>query len=170
LTLGWVREYESAVCKVKKEILDGDFMISETVLRTLQERMRRLLEISAACAARDAELRAAVERARSTEPGETAREAADVRDSERLMEEKRCLQDHINELIGSGQDPALVSDLKEELAELESRRLEIDQRIEQSRPSVENAIRELECGELEHRRVADQATRLREHIEKLSQG
>lgn len=145
-------------------------MISETVLRTLQERMRRLLEISAAYAARDAELRAAVERARLTEPSETTREAAAVRDSERLMEEKKDLQDHINDLIRSGQDPALVSDLKEELAELESRRREIDQQIEQSRSTLENAIRELESGEQEHRHIADQATRLREHIERLSHG
>lgn len=145
-------------------------MISETVLKTLQERMRRLLELSAACAARDAGLRAAVERARTTEPSETAWEAAAVRDSERLMEEKRDLQDHINELIRIGQDPALVSDLKEELVELENRRREIDQRIEQSRPTLENALRELESGEQEHRRIADQATRLREHIERLSHG
>jgi len=145
-------------------------MISETVLRTLQERMRRLLEISAAYAARDADLRAAVERARLTEPSGTAREAAAVRDSEKLMEEKKYLQDHINDLIRSGEDPALVSDLKEELAELESRRREIDKQIEQSRSPLESAIRELESGEQEHRHIADQATRLREHIERLSHG
>lgn len=142
-------------------------MISERVLRTLQERMRRLLEISAAYAARDAELRAAVERARLTEPSEIAREAAVVRDSERLIEEKKDLQDHINDLIRSGQDPALVSDLKEELAELESRRC---QQIEQSRSTLENAISKLESGEQEHRHIADQVMRLREHIEKLSHG
>ena len=64
-------------------------MISETVLGTLQERMRRLLDISSAYAARDAELRAAVERARLADPSDTAREAAAVRESERLREEKR---------------------------------------------------------------------------------
>jgi DNA-binding HxlR family transcriptional regulator len=143
-------------------------MISETVLKTLQERMRRLLDISAQYAARDAELRAAVEHAKLAAPSEAIREAAN--NSERLTEEKRCLQDHINDLIRSGQDPVLISDLTEELAELESRRREIDRQIEQSRPTLENALRELESGELEHRHVADQATRLREHIERLSQG
>jgi predicted 2-oxoglutarate/Fe(II)-dependent dioxygenase YbiX len=127
------------------------YMISETVLRTLQERMRKLLDASAACAARDAELRAAVERARLTDPNETAREAAALAESERLMEARRALQDHINEAIRIGQDPALISDLKEELTELEGRR------------------RELESGEEEHRHIADQAVRLRQHIESLSQ-
>lgn len=144
-------------------------MISETVLGTLQERMRRLLDISSAYAARDAELRAAVERARLADPSDTAREAAAVRESERLREEKE-LQDHINELIRRGQNSALVSDLKEELNELESRRGEIDQQIEQSRSRLGNAIRELEFAEQEHRRVADQAVRLREYIEKLLHG
>jgi hypothetical protein len=149
-------------------------MISETVLRTLQERMRKLLDASAAYAERDAELRAAVERARLTDPSETARESAAASESERLIDEKQNLQDHINDLIRSGQDPALISDLKEELAELESRRGETEQQIELSRSyrqsTLENAIRELEFAEREHRRVADQAMRLREHIEKLSHG
>lgn len=145
-------------------------MISETVLRTLQERMRKLLDASAAYAERDAELRAAVERARLTDPSETARESAAASESERLIDEKQNLQDHINDLIRSGQDPALISDLKEELAELESRRREIDKQIEQSRSPLESAIRELESGEQEHRHIADQATRLREHIERLSHG
>jgi hypothetical protein len=152
----------------------GDLMISETVLRTLQERMRKLLDVSAAYAARDAELRAAVERARLTDPSETAREAAAVAESERLTEARKDLQDHINDVIRSGQDLALVSDLKEELTELEGRRREIDQQIDRSRlygqDALGNAIRELESGEQEHRHIADQAVRLREHIERLSLG
>ena len=149
-------------------------MISETVLRTLQERMRKLLDASAAYAERDAELRAAVERARLIDPSETARESAAASESERLIDEKQNLHDHINDLIRSGEDPAIISDLKEELAELESRRGETDQQIALSRSyrqsTLENAIRELELSEREHRRVADQAMRLREHIEKLSHG
>jgi hypothetical protein len=149
-------------------------MISETVLRTLQERMRKLLDASAAYAERDAELRAAVERARLTDPSETARESAAASERDRLIDEKQNLHDHINDLIRSGEDPALVSDLKEELAELESKRSETDQQMELSRSyrhsTLENTIRELEFSEREHRRVADQAMRLREHIEKLSHG
>jgi uncharacterized protein (DUF3084 family) len=90
------------------------------------------------------------------------------------VEEIKELRDHINDLLRSPEDPALVSGLKEELAELEARRREIDQQIEQSRShrrdALENAIRELESAEQEHRHVADQAMRLREHIEKLSHG
>jgi DNA repair exonuclease SbcCD ATPase subunit len=149
-------------------------MISETLLRALQERMRKLSGASSAYAVRDAELRAAVERARSTDASETAREAAAVRECERLLDEIKELRDHINDLIRGREDPALVSGLREELTELESRRLEIDQQLEQLRAhrheTLENAIRELGSAEQEHRHIADQAMRLREHIEKLSHG
>lgn len=149
-------------------------MISETLLRALQERMRKLTGASSTHAVRNAELRAALERARLTEATEALRETESVREGERLVEEIKELRDHINDLLRSPEDPALVSGLKEELAELEARRREIDQQIEQSRShrrdALENAIRELESAEQEHRHVADQAMRLREHIEKLSHG
>ena len=149
-------------------------MISETLLRALQERMRKLSGASSAYAVRDAELRAAVERARLTDASETAREAAAVREAEILLDEIKELRDHVNDLIRVREDPALVSGLKEELTELESRRLEIDQQLERLRAhrheTLENAIRELDSAEQEHRHVADQAMRLREHIEKLSHG
>jgi hypothetical protein len=149
-------------------------MISETLLRALQERMRKLTGSSLTYAVRNAELRAALERARLTEATETVREAEAGRESERLMDEIKELRDHINDLIRGREDPALVSGLKEELTELESRRREIDQQIEHSRShrheALENAIREHESAEQEHRHIADQAMRLREHIEKLSHG
>ena len=149
-------------------------MISETLLRALQERMRKLSEASSGHAVRDAELRAAVERARLTDASETAREAAAVRECERLLDEIKELRDHINDLSRSREDPVLVSGLKEELTELETRRLESDQQLEQLQAhrheTLENAIRELESAEQEHRHIADQAMRLREHIEKLSHG
>jgi len=149
-------------------------MISETLLRALQERMRKLSEASSGHAVRDAELRAAVERARLTDASETAREAAAVRECERLLDEIKELRDHINDLSRSREDPVLVSGLKEELTELETRRLESDQQLEQLRAhrheTLENAIRELESAAQEHRHIADQAMRLREHIEKLSHG
>jgi hypothetical protein len=149
-------------------------MISETLLRALQERMRKLSGASSAYAVRDAELRAAVERARVTDASETAREAAAVRESEILLDEIKELRDHVNNLIRGRADPALVSGLKEELTELESRRLEIDRQLERLRAhrheTLENATRELEFAEQEHRHIADQAMRLREHIEKLLHG
>jgi DNA repair exonuclease SbcCD ATPase subunit len=149
-------------------------MISETLLRALQERMRKLTAASSTYALRSAELRAALERARLEEASEAALEAEAVRESERLGEEIKALSDHISDLLRNGEDPALVSGLTEELAELEGKRREIDQQIEQSRlhrhDAVEKIIRELESVEQEHRHVADQAMRLREHIEKLSHG
>jgi ElaB/YqjD/DUF883 family membrane-anchored ribosome-binding protein len=152
----------------------GTPMINEKLLRALQERMRRLTGTSSTYAVRSAELRAALERARLTDAVEAVRETAAVSESERLAEEIKELRDHVNDLLRSRGDPALVSGLKEELVELEIRRREIDQQIEQSRSrrhqALENAIRELEFAEQEHRHVADQAMRLREHIEKLSHG
>jgi chromosome segregation ATPase len=149
-------------------------MISETLLRALQERMRKLTGASSTYAVRNAELRAALERAKLTEASEAVRETEAVQESERLVEEIKALRDHINDLLRSREDPALISGLTEELAELEGRRHEIDQQIEQSRShrhdALENAVRELESAEQEHRHVADQAMRLREHIEKLSHG
>jgi hypothetical protein len=136
--------------------------------------MRKLSGASSAYAVRAAELRAAVERSRLTDASETAREGAAARECEILLEEIKELRDHVIDLIRGREDPALVSGLKEELTELESRRLEIDQQLERLRAhrheTLENAIRELESAEQEHRHVADQAMRLREHIEKLSHG
>jgi hypothetical protein len=51
-------------------------MIDEPLLRALQERMRRLTGASSTYAVRDAELRAAVERAKLTDTEEAAQEAA----------------------------------------------------------------------------------------------
>lgn len=149
-------------------------MISETLLRALQERMRKLSTESSAYAVRDAELRAAVERARVTDAAESAREAVAVGESAQLADEVRALRDHVNDLSRGGQDLVLVAGLKEELSELEEQRREIDQQLEQLRShrhqALENAIRELESAEQQHRHIADQAMRLREHIEKLSHG
>jgi CHASE3 domain sensor protein len=149
-------------------------MISETLLNALQARMRKLLEIGSTLAARDIEFRAAVERARLIDASETAREAAAVKESDRLLAEIKELRDHIGGLISGKEDSALVSGLKEELSELESQRREIDQQIDQLRShrhqALENAIRELESAEQQRRHIADQAMKLREHIEKLSHG
>ncbi|MGA8566273.1 MAG: hypothetical protein WB580_00635, partial [Candidatus Binataceae bacterium] len=76
-------------------------MISETLLRALQERMRKLTGASSTYAVRNAELRAALERARLTEATEAIRETEGIRESERLMEEIKELRDHINALLRS---------------------------------------------------------------------
>ncbi len=149
-------------------------MINETLLNALQARMRKLLEVGSTYATRNIELRAAVERARLTDASETAEEAAAVRESAQLADEVRALRDHINDFSRGGQDLVLVAGLKEELSELENQRREIDRQIEHLRThrheTLENAIRELDSAEQKHRRIADEAMRLREHIETLSHG
>ena len=82
-------------------------MISETLLRALQERMRKLTGASSIYAVRNAELRAALERARLTEATEAIRETEGIRESERLMEEIKELRDHINALLRSRKIPPL---------------------------------------------------------------
>jgi hypothetical protein len=149
-------------------------MINETLLRALQERMRKLSAESSEYAVRDAELRAAVERARLDDASEAERETATGEACEGLLGEIKELRNHIDGLVRDGEDPTLISGLKEELTELETRRLEIGQELELLRAhrhqALENALAELETAEQKHRHVADQAMRLREHIEKLSHG
>jgi antitoxin component HigA of HigAB toxin-antitoxin module len=149
-------------------------MINETLLNALQARMRKLLEVGSTYATRNIELRAAVARARLPDASETAEEAAAVRESAQLADEVRALRDHINDFSRGGQDLVLVAGLKEELSELENQRREIDRQIEHLRThrheTLENAIRELDSAEQKHRRIADEAMRLREHIETLSHG
>ena len=65
-------------------------MINETLLRALQERMRNLTEASSTYAVRNAELRAAVERAKLTDAEEAAQEAAAMEESAQLAGEVRA--------------------------------------------------------------------------------
>ena len=80
-------------------------MISETLLRALQERMRKLTAVSSTYAVRNAELRAALERARVTEASEAVRETEAIRESERLAQEIKELHDHISDLLRSRKIP-----------------------------------------------------------------
>jgi chromosome segregation ATPase len=149
-------------------------MINETLLRALQERMRKLTEASSANAVRDAELRAAVERAKLTDAEEAAQEAAATKETKQLAEEICALRNHVDHLVRYGTDNALVAGLQEELAELENKRAGLERRVEELKSGrhrvLENAMRELESAEQQHRHIADQAMRLREHIEKLAHG
>ena len=135
-TASWNQRIETEI-SVKETL-----MISETLLRALQERMRKLSEASSGHAVHDAELRAAVERARLTDASETAREAAAVSDCERLLDEIKELRDHINDLSRSREDPVLVSGLKEELTELELDPLKPDRPLKPlpSAPRTRNAV------------------------------
>ncbi len=112
-----------------------------------------------ACCAGCRTFRAAVERARMTEAAEAAQEAAALAESQQLADEIRALHDHIDNLVRGREDPVLVDGLKEELSELENRGSDIKQRIEQQKSHrhqvLENAVRELESAEQQHRQVAD---------------
>jgi hypothetical protein len=147
-------------------------MIDEPLLRALQERMRRLREASATYAVRDAELRDAVERAKLTDTEETAQEAAVREESVQLTGVIRALRDHVDLLLRDRADAALVAGLQEELSELENKRAGLEHHVEELRSCrhqvLENAMRELESAEQQHRHITDQAMRLREHIEKLA--
>jgi len=147
-------------------------MIDETLLRALQERMRRLTGASSTYAVRDAELRAAVERAKMTETEEAAQEAAIMEESVQLTGVIRALRNHVDHLLSDRADAALIAGLQEELSELENERTGLERRVEELRSRrhqlLETAIRELESAEQQHRHIADQAMRLREHIEKLA--
>jgi hypothetical protein len=147
-------------------------MITEALLRALQERMRKLTNTSAECALRGAECRAALERARLIDAAEAAQESEALSHSALLAEEISALRDHVDELLRRREDPVLVADLKEELSELEKKRTDLDRQIEilksNRQRSLDHAVKELEIAEREHRKVADQAMRLREYIETLS--
>jgi hypothetical protein len=149
-------------------------MISETLLRAFQVGMQRLTEASSTYAIRIVELRAAVERAKLAESAEAAEEAATARESARLPDELEALREHINDLIRGQEDPAQISVLQEVLKDLESRQHEVQRQLERLRSrgheAIERATAELEFAEQEHRRIADQAMKLRQHIEKVSHG
>jgi hypothetical protein len=147
-------------------------MISETLLRALQEGMRNLTEASSTYAKRIVELRAAVERVRLAKSTEAAQKAAVARQSERLPGELKALREHIDDLIRGREDPGLISGLQEVLRDLESTQHKVHQQLERLRSrgneALESATAELESAEREHRRIVDHAMKLREHIEKVS--
>src|SRR5215831_10605671 len=149
-------------------------MISETLLRALQERMRKLTDASSAYAAQDAELRASLERAKLNDAAEPAQEAAAVEESRQLTEQIHALRDHVNDLIHNNADAVLVAGLKEEVSELESKREGVEQRLEELRSrrhqALDHAMRKLESAEQRRRHIVQEAMLLRVHIEKLVHG
>jgi hypothetical protein len=149
-------------------------MINEKLLRALQERMRKLTDASSIYAVRNAELRAAVERTKLTDAEEGLQEGAVIEESAQVAGEISALRDHVDHLLRSRMDRELVAGLQEELSELENKRAGLERRVEELRShrhqALEIAMRELESAEQQHRHIADQAMRLREHIEKLVHG
>ena len=149
-------------------------MISETLLRALQERMRKLTDASSAYAAQDAELRASLERAKLNDAAEPGQEAAAVEESRQLTEQIHALRDYVNDLIHNNADAVLLAGLKEEVSELESKREGVEQRLEELRSrrhqALDHAMRKLESAEQRRRHIVQEAMLLRVHIEKLVHG
>lgn len=152
-------------------------MANETLLRALQERMRKLNGRSGEIVARIAKLQATLGEARSAAEAAVEHEASAVKDTENLAKEVKTLQDHINSLVRNKEDAALITALQDELGELETKQRESEQQVERLKSrsaalkqSLENTANELKSAEQDHRVAADQAMKLREHIEKVSHG
>jgi chromosome segregation ATPase len=148
-------------------------MINEAVLKALQARMRKLTEASISIAARAEQLRAAIEQAETAAKTISNEEAAAKRENDRLLGEAKALRVYIDGLARDGEAPALIAALQEEFGDLESKQREAAQQLERIK-SRGNAIgqtlvisrAELEATEEKHRQAADQAMKLREHIER----
>ena len=108
-------------------------MINEAVLKALQSRMRKLTMAGINAAARAEELRAAIEESEAAIEAAAEEEAAALRENDKAVAEVKALADYIENLVRGGEDQALVTVLKEELAELESQQREAAQRLERLR-------------------------------------
>jgi len=150
-------------------------MRNETLLRALQERMRKLTENGIDCAAKIAQLREKSEQARLGIEALTMQQSKAARGHEELVAEAKALQIHVNDLLRGRTDPILISALEDELKDLERHEREANQQIEglQERARALGATlaavkAELEAGEETHRKMTDQSMKLREHIEKVA--
>jgi chromosome segregation ATPase len=149
-------------------------MENESLLKTLQEAMRKLTENGIACAANIAQLREKAEQAKLAIDSVTAQELAAVHDHERIAKEAKALRDHVSDLTRGRADSTLIATLEDELKNLDDRQREANQQVEalraRSRALSEplRAIKtELDTGEEAHRRLSDRTMKLREHIEKV---
>ncbi|HZO80323.1 MAG TPA: hypothetical protein VFB33_01395 [Candidatus Binataceae bacterium] len=136
--------------------------------------MRKLTMAGINAAARAEELRAAIEESEAAIEAAAEEEAAALRENDKAVAEVKALADYIENLVRGGEDQALVTVLKEELAELESQQREAAQRLERLRAhtqALRDALKsnagELASVEQRHRQINDQAMKLREHIEKV---
>jgi chromosome segregation ATPase len=150
-------------------------MKNETLLRALQERMRKLTENGIDCAAKIAQLREKSEQARLGIETLTMQQSKAARGHEELVAEANALQIHVNDLLRGRTDPILISSLEDELKDLERHEREANQQIEglQERARALGATlaavkAELEASEETHRKMTDQSMKLREHIEKVA--
>jgi chromosome segregation ATPase len=150
-------------------------MRNETLLRALQEKMRKLTENGIDCAGKIAQLREKAEQARLGIEAVTMQQSNAARGHEEIAAEAKVLRDHVNGLIRDRTDPVLISALEDELKDLERREREANQQVQGLRDRVRAlgdplaAIKtELEANEETHRKMTDQSMKLREHIEKVA--
>ncbi|HVB80689.1 MAG TPA: hypothetical protein VNE82_12185 [Candidatus Binataceae bacterium] len=150
-------------------------MDNETLLRTLQEAMRKLAESGSACATSITQLRERAEQARLAMDSVAEQELSAVQEHERIVRETKALRGHISDLVRSRADFTLIATLEDELKDLDNTGRQADQRVEALRARARalgeplKAIKsELEASEESHRRLSDRTMKLREHIEKVA--
>jgi len=147
---------------------------NETLLRALQESMRKLTDSAIHGAVNVAQLREKAEQSRRDIEAGLKQQSAAIRQHEQVCAEAKALRDHVDELVRLRTDPFLVSTLQDELKDLSRQEMETKQEAETLKARVRamsealEAIKaELETGEANHRKLTDQAMKLREHLEKV---
>lgn len=150
-------------------------MRNETLLRALQESMRKLNQNGISDATKIAQLRDKAEQARLAIETTMMEQSEAAREHQRISAEATALRDHVSELVRLRAEPVLISTLEDELKDLDRRELETTQQIEALRArvrtlseSLEAGKAELEASEATHRRLTDQTMKLREHLEKVA--
>ena len=150
-------------------------MENETLLRALQEGMRKLTENGIAFTSGITQLREKAEQAQLAIDEVTEEQSAAVQEHERVAKEAKVLRDHISGLVRNRADSILISTLEDELKDLDKMEREANQQVEALKMRVRglndslNALKaELEAREVAHRRLSDQAMTLRTHIEKVA--
>ena len=147
---------------------------NETLLRALQESMRKLTDSGIHGAVNVAQLREKAEQARRDIEASMRQQSAATREHERVCAEAKALRDHVDELVRLRTDPVLVSTLQDEVNDLKRQETETKQeaetlgaRVRAMSEALEAVKAELETGEANHRKLTDQAMNLREHLEKV---
>lgn len=150
-------------------------MRNETLLRALQEAMRKLTENGINGATNIAQIRDKVEQARLAIETAMMQQSGAAREHEQISAEAKALRDHVSELVRLRADPVLTSILEDELKDLDRRDGETKQQIEALRArvralggSLEALKAELEANEGTHRSLTDRTMKLREHLEKVA--
>lgn len=150
-------------------------MENESLLRTLQEAMRKLTENGIACAARITQLREKAEQAQLAIDTATVQDVAAVHEHARISKEVKALREHVDALSRDRADATLIATLGDELKDLENRQHQVSQQVEALRARCLamaeplKAIKaELAAAEEDHRRLSDRTMSLREHLEKVA--